>query len=351
MLRMILGPPNFVEWNAPWHDIVHYWNEKVPTPHNVLRCQPVVWRPLSPPQFDYFDWSRYTGKGNGIGSQMVGLHVVCSRFQACNSGFWSWFTICEPRLCQQLFFLTNMFPAETHWNSSMASWLQSLVWELGPGASIYGQTWYPFSMYDPMRRWNFQCDLLEGSVTQNSAHLESRTVFPSKALVLKDVAPNARQWMIKVDDFVKFSKAFYRIEYSPLSDPVLLKGVPRCYCTLLWNFTNGKLGHHWRRGKASWYHQPNTFLFLDSSMQDWTMPCENEKPREIRNLHIVRRLLATNVPGTNIFYWTRMSLWFCGWNCLMQWCLQLCSSDLQPCHWPGVACKNGVSCKHECSGL
>ena len=28
MLRMIVGPPNFVEWNAPWHDIMHHWNGK-----------------------------------------------------------------------------------------------------------------------------------------------------------------------------------------------------------------------------------------------------------------------------------------------------------------------------------
>jgi len=25
MLRTIVGPPNFVEWNAPWHDILHHW--------------------------------------------------------------------------------------------------------------------------------------------------------------------------------------------------------------------------------------------------------------------------------------------------------------------------------------
>ena len=28
MLRMIVGPPSFVEWNAPWHDILHHWNGK-----------------------------------------------------------------------------------------------------------------------------------------------------------------------------------------------------------------------------------------------------------------------------------------------------------------------------------
>ena len=28
MLRMIVGPPNFVEWNAPWHDILHHWDGK-----------------------------------------------------------------------------------------------------------------------------------------------------------------------------------------------------------------------------------------------------------------------------------------------------------------------------------
>ena len=37
--------------------------------------------------FDYFDWSHYQGKGRGIGSQTVRLHVVCSRFQTCNSGY------------------------------------------------------------------------------------------------------------------------------------------------------------------------------------------------------------------------------------------------------------------------
>ena len=29
----------------------------------------------------------------------------------------------------------------------------------------------------------------------------------------------------------------------------------------------------------------------------------------------------------------------CGWNYLTQWCLLLCSSDLQPCHWQRAACK------------
>ena len=37
--------------------------------------------------FDYFDWSSYQGKGEGNGSQMVGLYAVCSRFQKCNSGY------------------------------------------------------------------------------------------------------------------------------------------------------------------------------------------------------------------------------------------------------------------------
>lgn len=26
MLRMIVGPRNFVEWNAPWHHSLHHWN-------------------------------------------------------------------------------------------------------------------------------------------------------------------------------------------------------------------------------------------------------------------------------------------------------------------------------------
>ena len=28
MLRMIVGPPSFVDWNAPWHEILHHWNGK-----------------------------------------------------------------------------------------------------------------------------------------------------------------------------------------------------------------------------------------------------------------------------------------------------------------------------------
>ena len=28
MLRMIVGPSNFVEWNVLWRDILHHWNGK-----------------------------------------------------------------------------------------------------------------------------------------------------------------------------------------------------------------------------------------------------------------------------------------------------------------------------------
>ena len=28
LLRMIVGPPNFVEWNTPWKAIAHHWNGK-----------------------------------------------------------------------------------------------------------------------------------------------------------------------------------------------------------------------------------------------------------------------------------------------------------------------------------
>ena len=102
-------------------------------------------------------------------------------------------------------------------------------------------------MHDPMRRWNFKRDLLEGSVARNFAHLESRKNFSriKHWKDWKDVAANARQWMIEVGDFVKFSTAFYRIQYSPLSDPVLQKGVPHVAIIALCcgNFTNDRLGH------------------------------------------------------------------------------------------------------------
>ena len=72
---------------------------------------------------------------------------------------------------------------------------------------------------------------------------------------------------------------------------------------------------------------------------------------EQNNLMGINDLLGTNFTNTNFLYWTSMSLWFCGWNYLTQWCVLLCSSDLQPCHWQRAACKNLVSCKHECFGL
>ena len=37
--------------------------------------------------FDYFDRSRYQGEAKGIRSQMVGLHLVCSRFHDFNFGY------------------------------------------------------------------------------------------------------------------------------------------------------------------------------------------------------------------------------------------------------------------------
>ena len=52
---------------------------------------------------DYLDWSRDQGKGKGIRSQMVGLHVIFSRFKKWSSGYWLSFAICKSRLlCQQI---------------------------------------------------------------------------------------------------------------------------------------------------------------------------------------------------------------------------------------------------------
>ena len=38
------------------------------------------------------------------------------------------------------------------------------------------------------------------------------------------------------------TKAFDRIEYSPLFDALLQQGVPRCYCTLFWKLYKRQAG-------------------------------------------------------------------------------------------------------------
>ena len=52
---------------------------------------------------DYLHWSRDQGKGKGIRSQMVGLHVIFNRFKKWSSEYWLSFAICKSRfLCQQI---------------------------------------------------------------------------------------------------------------------------------------------------------------------------------------------------------------------------------------------------------
>ena len=86
----------WTNWLSSWVMQAQTWMRKNCVDHNTSPATAV---------FDYFDWSHYQGKGKGIGSQMVRLHVVCSQFQTCNSGYWLSFTICESSfLCQQVDF-------------------------------------------------------------------------------------------------------------------------------------------------------------------------------------------------------------------------------------------------------
>ena len=95
-----------------------------------------------------------------------------------------------------------------------------------------------------------------------------------------------------------------------------------------------------------------------------------------RLLGTIVALLGTIVANTNIFYWTsqvksaptpagepnvraeaekrktKIIYWFVlRLKLFTQWCLLLCSSDLQPCHWQKIVCRNLVSCKDKCFGL
>ena len=59
-----------------------------------------------------------------------------------------------------------------------------------------------------------------------------------ECLSSKSLEWNAPIWFASLD----LTKAFDRIEYNPLFDALLQQGVPRCYCTLLWNLYKGQTG-------------------------------------------------------------------------------------------------------------
>ena len=59
-----------------------------------------------------------------------------------------------------------------------------------------------------------------------------------ECLSSKSLEWNAPMWFASLD----LTKAFDRIEYSPLFDALLQQGVPRCYCTLLWRLYKGQAG-------------------------------------------------------------------------------------------------------------
>ena len=58
-----------------------------------------------------------------------------------------------------------------------------------------------------------------------------------ECLSSKSLEWNAPIWFASLD----LTKAFDRIDYSPLFDALLQQGVPRCYCTLLWKLTRDRL--------------------------------------------------------------------------------------------------------------
>ena len=127
--------------------------------------------------FDYLNWSRDQGEGKGIGSQMVGLHVIFSRFKKCSSGYWLSFAIGKSRLlCQQIDFSEPKYVHQKqteilrrHRDTSCLFW----SWAPMHPYCRYGQIWYPLPTYDPLRGWSSRRDLLAGSMARNSAYLES----------------------------------------------------------------------------------------------------------------------------------------------------------------------------------
>ena len=62
--------------------------------------------------------------------------------------------------------------------------------------------------------------------------------FLSVSAILMQLFHRQSLWFASLD----LTKAFDRIEYSPLFDALLQQGVPRSYCTLLWKLYKGQTG-------------------------------------------------------------------------------------------------------------
>ena len=152
--------------------------------------------------FDYFDWSSYQGKGEGNGSQMVGLYAVCSRFQKCNSGYWLPFTVCESSIfCQQMDFFEpkcihqkQIEILQCHRDTNRLFW----SWAPMHPQCRYGQTWYQLSTYDPKRGWSSKRDLLGRSVARNFAYLESTCARSRGSISHENMGRNLRFWTLEI---------------------------------------------------------------------------------------------------------------------------------------------------------
>ena len=84
---------------------------------------------------------------------------------------------------------------------------------------------------------------MDGQQPNNQTGFRSNTGIDDAFVILECLSSkylewNARIWFVSLN----LTKAFDRIEYSPLFDALLQPGVPRCYCTLLWKLFKGQTG-------------------------------------------------------------------------------------------------------------
>ena len=102
MLRMIVGPPSFVEWKAPWHEILHHWNGKA-----VALAQQHGLNPWSEQCLKYHCFEP-VGQTRGETNKYYKCTNVTESGRYCSQRALSWAATCHsPIFCHLQIFVTG----------------------------------------------------------------------------------------------------------------------------------------------------------------------------------------------------------------------------------------------------
>ena len=146
--------------------------------------------------------------------------------------------------------LLNMYNSMLASGSFETSWQHTLFTMLPkPGDSSQPNNWRPIAVlkitYKIFSRllYNRLRVVMDDQQPYDQTGFRPNTGIDDAFVVLeclssKSLEWNAPIWFASLD----LTKAFDRIEYSPLFDALLQQGVPRSYCTLLWKLYKGQTG-------------------------------------------------------------------------------------------------------------